>query len=90
MTSGFNLKGLGARLRRSADRNQQKEAFQPVGLDQNFTGHPRSFDPKIVDEPLNALDNVEVYHPVAACPVDALTGHIGTPSSGAHAHHSWR
>jgi hypothetical protein len=51
----------------------EKETFQSVGLDQNFTGRPLSFDPKIIDEPVNAPHNVAVYHPVAACPRDVYS-----------------
>jgi hypothetical protein len=49
------------------------ETFQSVGLDQNFTGHPLSFNPKIIDEPVNAPGNVAVYHPVAAGPLDVYS-----------------
>jgi len=43
----------------------KKEAFQAVSLEQNFAGHTFSFDPEIIDEPMNGPGNLAVYHLVA-------------------------
>jgi hypothetical protein len=55
----------------------KKEAFQSVGFAQNFPGHPLSFGLKIVDEPVNALGNLAMYHPVATCPLDVCSNGFG-------------
>ncbi len=55
----------------------KKKTFQSVGFDQNLTGHSLSFGLKIVDEPVNGLGNLAMYHPVATCPVDVCSNGFG-------------
>jgi len=54
---------------------EKKEAFQSFGLVEHFAGYPLSFDPEIIDEPVDGPDNVAVHHLVAS-------GLLDIPSDG--------
>jgi hypothetical protein len=54
---------------------EKKETFQSFGLDQHFAWYPLSFDPEIVDEPVDGPGNAAVHHLVAS-------GLLDIPSDG--------
>jgi hypothetical protein len=55
----------------------EEEAFESFRLNQYFARDLLSFDPKIIDEPINAPNNVAMYHAVVPGPFDIASGGFG-------------
>ena len=52
----------------------EKEAFEPFGLGQYFARHALSLDLKIIEEPVDKLSNLAMYHSVFPRPLDIKSG----------------
>jgi hypothetical protein len=56
---------------------EKKEAFQSFRLEEHFARDPLSFDPQIIDEPMNGPDNGAVHHLVASRLLDITSDSFG-------------